>query len=347
MNKKNREKDLITSKSFRDIADLIYSETITMSEFEQLDKNNLIVVSTTNTSDHKSVTYKRRQFEIHENDIIFSNTELIDDLFFHLKKVSNVNNITLITSESDDPISKNLYLKKPDSIKKWFSTNIAYNDENLFPIPLGLANSYSKKNINKEDLKNSIAFDFSEDKSLKMLINFRVNTNFSERRKIYEKYKGIDWVDIDNPDNNIDEYIAKIKKNDLVLCPWGNGIDTHRIFETLYLGSIPVTKYHPTYEYLKELPVIFIDNMLKINFEELNIKYEDIRKSHLNLEKLNPEWWRNLINNNEERVYIVTLEENQAETSMLHKKYTNKLKKRSRVKKLKYFLRRFRKFFKL
>ena len=74
MNKENREKDLITSKSFRDIANLIYSETLTTSEFEQLDKNNLIVVSTTNTSYHKSVTYKRRKFEIHENDIIFSNT---------------------------------------------------------------------------------------------------------------------------------------------------------------------------------------------------------------------------------------------------------------------------------
>ena len=40
----------------------------------------------------------------------------------------------------------------------------------------------------------------------------------------------------------------------------GNGFDTHRIWETLYSGSIPIVKRHYAFEYLDNLPVLYIDN---------------------------------------------------------------------------------------
>ena len=37
-------------------------------------------------------------------------------------------------------------------------------------------------------------------------------------------------------------YLQSINEHDFVLCPRGNGRDTHRLWETLYLGSIPIVK---------------------------------------------------------------------------------------------------------
>lgn len=344
MEKNKSTKDFITSKTFRDIADLVYSETVSLEEFDRLDNQNLTIVSTTNTKDHKSITYKKNIFDLHDNDIIFSNTDLIEDLFFHLKKISNLKNITLISSESDKPVNKKLFNKKPDFVERWFSTNILYEDSSLISIPLGLANSYSKKNINKQNLENIEFLKFDKQKQFKMLINFRVNTNFSERRKIYDKFKNFDWVVVDSPENTIENYIQKIKENDLVMCPWGNGIDTHRVFETLYLGAVPVIKYHPTYKYLDDLPAILVKDLRKVDFKILNQSMKKLSQKEFNMEKLTSSWWENLIRNENEKIFKIRIYESKSENKELEIKYKNKLKFKSKEKKIKYFIRRFRKF---
>ena len=87
-------------------------------------------------------------------------------------------------------------------------------------------------------------------------------------RNMMKKMEGMNSMSPDNIESIIkgDPNLEKMKyKHDLerfvfVLCPWGNGFDTHRIWETLYSGSIPVIKKHKTFEYLEDLPALFIDN---------------------------------------------------------------------------------------
>mmetsp|Transcript_3902 Transcript_3902/g.8349 ORF Transcript_3902/g.8349 Transcript_3902/m.8349 type:complete len:441 (-) Transcript_3902:366-1688(-) len=45
-----------------------------------------------------------------------------------------------------------------------------------------------------------------------------------------------------------------------VFCPQGNGIDTHRIYEALILGSVPVTISSPLDALYKQLPIIILDS---------------------------------------------------------------------------------------
>ena len=47
-----------------------------------------------------------------------------------------------------------------------------------------------------------------------------------------------------------------MSKHNFVLAPWGNGIDTHRFWEILYSGSIPVTKKHIIYDSFQNIPRI-------------------------------------------------------------------------------------------
>ena len=67
----------------------------------------------------------------------------------------------------------------------------------------------------------------------------------------------------------MDKYHDSLKNYRFVLCPWGNGIDTHRIWETLYSGNIPVTKQHHTFSTSQELPIIFVDSYEEITEKKL------------------------------------------------------------------------------
>ena len=47
--------------------------------------------------------------------------------------------------------------------------------------------------------------------------------------------------------------------------PWGNGIDTHRFWEALYLGSCPITVKHKNYSDFKNLPN-FLNDYSELNY---------------------------------------------------------------------------------
>ena len=50
----------------------------------------------------------------------------------------------------------------------------------------------------------------------------------------------------------------------MVVCPAGNGVDTHRLWETLYSGRIPITVVvgeYKIYELYKQLPIILLNNI--------------------------------------------------------------------------------------
>ena len=73
--------NLLTSKIFSDSADIIYSETIATKDFKNEKAEDSEIISETSTSEYETITYKKKKFKVFENYVIFSNTEIIDDLF--------------------------------------------------------------------------------------------------------------------------------------------------------------------------------------------------------------------------------------------------------------------------
>jgi hypothetical protein len=63
-----------------------------------------------------------------------------------------------------------------------------------------------------------------------------------------------------------------------VICPFGNGLDTHRTWETLILGRIPIIPKSELNELFKDLPVVEVEDeeWKNIDSEWLSRKYNDI-----------------------------------------------------------------------
>jgi len=187
----------------------------------------------------------------------------------------------------------------PDNIIKWYAQNVCVKHPKLESIPIGLENKIWYPHLNKGEkiLKKS-----KEEKKYKNLlyISHNIKTNPLERTEPYEIFKNEFWVTINYGVNgiNFDDYLHNLHSHKFVLCPEGNGTDTHRTWETLYVGSIPIEKRNLNNIFYIDLPICFVDKWSDITEEFLNQEYERINSKKWNLQKLDFNYWISKIKNN-------------------------------------------------
>lgn len=217
------------------------------------------------------------------------------DFFFEKIYPLLTNRFVLMTHNSDICITpKFIKYLNDNKIKKWLAQNVYCVHENLIPIPIGLANSqwphgnleiFDK--IRKENNKKETA----------VYKNFDVNTSHCNRAHVMRDTPHIPTA----PRKSFEEYWRDISKSIFCLCPMGSGVDTHRMWECLYLNTIPIVAECINNNGFKELPMISIPegqfkNWNIINQSFLEEQYNKIKATQYNLEKLSLDYWRNLIN---------------------------------------------------
>ena len=268
--------DFLSGYNFARYSDVVFSETIS--------ENNT----------HK--TYIVDEFQLDDNNIVFCKTDNILLLFEILKDENQLQNIKLITHESDYEINEELFSLKPECISKWYALNVNYKHKNLIPIPIGLANDYCKITLKYEDLLRI------GDCEKLLYINHRNSTYSQSRSWIYDYFENNDWCTVDQPNLSLGEYKTQLDRHRFILCPRGNGIDTHRLWESLYHGIIPIVETHIQYKCLKDLPAIVVNSFKEITEEFLTIKIDNFSQKKFNMNKLKTSWWiecikKDLLNN--------------------------------------------------
>jgi hypothetical protein len=203
----------------------------------------------------------------------------------------------VIISHSDYSVTDEI----SEKFKKVFCVNNSSKNKNTFSLPLGIPNNSDELEIlkiigNKESLIQVIESDVEKENLL--YLNFSVNTYSDLRGRLMSQYKKLNWVNSEEPKYTPEgriKYLTSLKKSKFVLCPRGNGIDTHRLWETLYVGSIPIIEKFKTHDICHDLPVLFIDDWSALDEDFLNEKYLEITNRNFNLDKLKISFWENFI----------------------------------------------------
>lgn len=244
--------------------------------------------------------------EFHDGKkIIFCKTDFIIKEFEYIKNLKN--DVILITGNSDYSITDDLVNMAPKNIIKWYAQNSLSSNQIIEPMPIGLENrfecirkghgvGYGDATKLKEEL---LSGDFSMKPSKNIYSNFRIETNFrhrSEVKKICYMSKHIDW---EEPNLSLDMFFEKIKNYRSVVCPAGNGVDTHRLWEVLYCDRIPITikmGNFKIYDLYEKLPIVVLDSIYDLSNETLLLdKINAINKNNYDLNILNYEYWKNKI----------------------------------------------------
>lgn len=209
---------------------------------------------------------------INKNNVIFVKT---DDLPNFYNKILNykidIRNKIILTHNSDYEIDSK-YLNILNIVKKQYSQNCLVQHKNLTPIPIGIENNmwFDHKILHKIRIRK----DIKKEKGI--YFYFSVSTHFS-RKECYEKLKNkLIW----NNKLSKEEYFIELKKHKYAICPRGNGIDTHRIWECLYLDVIPIMLKRD-YLGIDNLPIIYLNSWDELDIINIDCKFKNIAPSKI------------------------------------------------------------------
>ena len=283
-------KPLLTGFNLAQECDFIYSGIFTPEQVRKIETKDYRIVK---ELANKQIIIKRNTVFFFNNIKIFSCLDFVEELFYLIKKYQINEQIILYTHQSDRSVDKSLFLKKPSNVILWYSTNINYSHKSLKAIPIGIADN-DRKNLSLNEIANymetqKISDDLANNKLL--YVNFRENTNLKHRTGLYEYFQQFSWTLVDDSNLNNEEYFNKIAMFPFVFCPWGNGFDSHRIWESLSAGSIPITKAHITFEQYKDVPIVLVDDYKDITQDYLLSLQETSLAKKFNNNELYVDHW--------------------------------------------------------
>ncbi|RNA33250.1 hypothetical protein BpHYR1_050390 [Brachionus plicatilis] len=156
----------------------------------------------------------------------------------------NRREIILITHNGALPVTEQYkeYLEN-EKIVAWFAQNPGFFHPKLIAIPVGFINFHFNLKYYTiiEKFKKYGTKPWNDRKTL-LYINFNEKTNLKERKRFLDIFSHFKGVKILKKRLNFEDYFNNLNDAKFVLCPRGVGIDTHRFYETVLMGAIPVVQ---------------------------------------------------------------------------------------------------------
>ena len=307
---------------------ILYNNNCNLFPNKRNNITNILIIDENSNKTKSDIIPKEKNsnssiFDIVYNDIIFSNyisgdffSQLSNNKTIFYAKTNYLNNqawrvtknyTVLITHNSDIKIDSSKFNKflQCGKFKYWFAENPFINEPRLFTLPIGLANrqyyKYSRFNLMMEEKKKNI-------KPTKLLLlSFSVWTNKVKRQQCVDSFKNKAYVTnnvayrLKNYIDDVKEYYDRMFLNILldhlfIACPEGNGIDTHRFWETLYMGRYPVVLHNRVTDAFSDLPILILNKWEDFEKEYLMF-LERIKNKKFTYKKLTQEYWIDRINN--------------------------------------------------
>lgn len=205
-----------------------------------------------------------------DNNLFYVKTEYLEE-FFRLYKPNEP--YTLFSGRSDKNItSEYKYILDDPSLTLWYSVNVDYIHSKLKSIPLGLMDSWWYTDSYSEYGNNDLILDFQNVyKTNDVYMNFNISNNISDRQFCADVASKLG---IENKGNGLNTksystYLMELSSSRFCLCPNGNGIDTHRFWESIYVKTIPVVTNSINISFYKDLPMIVLNTWNDLINEKL------------------------------------------------------------------------------
>jgi hypothetical protein len=277
--------DIITGDKIVELCDfVILTEDIYKfhKNIDKIAKDIILIKDFTSVKFNKLNQYLNEKLDKKTDKVInlFVYTHILDSfikyIFPNLDKTIKYN---FYIHNSDNEFNDNhLNLLKHESVNHIFAQNIntSKTNEKLSLLPLGIANNmWLHGDLTK--VFNAIKNTYKNKKTKYIYVNINPYT-FKYRETILNNINKNSNFEI-SQNMSFENYLKELASHKFCLCIRGNGIDTHRFWESLYLGVIPViinnkhTNCKTFVEYLKKQKIPFYEIKSENPFYE-NTKYQ-------------------------------------------------------------------------
>ena len=214
----------------------------------------------------------------------------------------NLSREVVIVGHSDYGVTDAIVARYPD-VPHWFViNNFCVTAQNVTTLPLGITNNTDESTQhrvyeNMEVMAQIVAEPIGKQANLAYL-NITTGTYPLEREEVVQRFASQPWVTMEEPDPSElgrARFLRQIRRHSFCFCPRGNGLDTHRLWETLYMAAYPIVRYHTAYAHMSDLPILFVDNWADVTEELLRAKAECFATMEWNYPKLYFPYWESVI----------------------------------------------------
>lgn len=223
---------------------------------------------------------------IPENNRFFIHTDFVP--LFQEKVLPKITYpFKIITHNGDNPVREEFrsILDNPYLIR-WYGMNTLISHPKLVTIPIGIANEKFAHG-NKDELIDVVRQRNKKDKLV--YCNFDPSTNVAGRLQALNQLKTSKFITFDFTKRPYKEYLEIVSQHKYIISPAGNGVDCHRIWESIYLGTIPIVPNHSALDYFKDLPILWVNDFTEVTkrllLENIDLSYRAIHKSLFNYYK--------------------------------------------------------------
>ena len=207
--------------------------------------------------------------EFRAGDVVFCKIDEVMRFFERVRLTRR--RVVLVTGQGDFPCDGWRQVFLPANVVHWFATNVTQPHPRITALPLGLGSPSSPTTLTLETILDARRDARPRDKWL--YVNFRPDTNPAVRGPVFEffQHRPEDWVSFEPPDQrgNNGKFLDQILRHRFVLCPPGNGVDTHRMWEALAAGAIPVVLRSQAMKLFESLPILFVEDYCEVTIELL------------------------------------------------------------------------------
>tara|TARA_Y100000389_G_C17471376_1_gene531555 strand:- start:12854 stop:13747 length:894 start_codon:yes stop_codon:yes gene_type:complete len=233
---------------------------------------------------------------ISDGDLVFLKGEYYENYFINYHTKINASYV-LIIHNSVLNINENIENFLDSKIIHCFAKNLSItNSKKLSYLPVGFKNKRYLNNDYYQILGEFYRNNNKSDKLPKIFSCFSTNTH-PERVELNNTIQEINFIN-HYEQLNITDYFNELSKYKFTLCPRGSGQDSYRIWESLLVGSIPITLKNTFSINLKMsgVPILLLDNWNELNGFQSNSAYMDFISHEDGKKFTTGDYWSDLIN---------------------------------------------------
>jgi len=216
--------------------------------------------------------YKGDTLKISKPEIIFTNTHLLNKFSKQINRISHP--FILISHLSDHLVDRKfLFLANNSNLIHWYAQNCIIKHKKISNIPIGLEDRWRHNNGIIRDFISLRKKKFN--KISRILYGFHIENNINARKEAHKILSSLSITD--HYSDNSRNYRKKLVNYKFVACPEGNGIDTHRFWEALYLNVIPIVIVKNDIFLYQSLPILKLnkwEDLAKYSESDLSLIYQ-------------------------------------------------------------------------
>ncbi len=231
---------------------------------------------------------------VRDSQVIFVKTDFIGEFFEKIHPQIQARYI-LICHNSDHPSpgEHKAHLDDPKIIA-WFALNYDGTiHPKLHPIPFGIANRIWPWG-NADTLKKVMEKTKGAAKQHLLYMNFTIQNYYDERWPVFRQFAQAPFI-FRTGKKLFEPYLHDLASTRFVLAPRGAGIDTYRIWESVYLGVIPIVRTSTVDCIYEGLPILIIKDWKEVTEAFLKQKDLEFSQKTFSLDKLDISYWLNEI----------------------------------------------------